>query len=410
MPATIYTSGSGVATQYPNMRKIFRNPRGLQYYYAFSRDVDGAKVHKSADGQNWSLEATLRTIESIGVTYYEDATNQQLVIYVILNTYGPELAYSIYYKRGVIPDNSSLITWGATQLVLEGAAEKYPRYIDGTIALGIKSGEENVWIGCHGTFKEKGTVVFKVVLVYTTTTFPGDAPTWSSEYYLDEPPSTDKSHYVTLTPLDAYYHMHVTWAYENGATFEYHIKGQEMRYTALGTGDVLTAVGQHFAKEYNTAVAVRVGTNRVDIILKTNKLGGYMAHWSWTYGVGWGTGDVVTSEGSIWSYGFTLTIDTGASPNELYVFYVLAGSKNTIRYRTTPVDTISWSTTTSIKDDTTYVLNYMSACRFDEAEGIQILYMKNLIVRFHEISLAPPPPPPAGYSYQNGLVCVQVAG
>lgn len=84
----------------------------------------------------------------------------------------------------------------------------------------------------------------------------------------------------------------------------------------------------------------------------------------------------------------SLTIDTSASPEELYAFYHDVADTQDFHYKTSPVDTISWGTeqTITIAQDITA----LSTAEQDQSGGIHIAGQYGTTVFYHEISLAVP--------------------
>jgi len=118
MPVSVVDSNEEWATLTNTQRKVFRNPRGLKYYYVFCATDTGLKLFKSADGVSWSLVSTINPTLDLccDCNLYDDGT--QLIAYL---TYGSSqlwLENPIFYRRLIIPDDQSDPIIGAEQVVV----------------------------------------------------------------------------------------------------------------------------------------------------------------------------------------------------------------------------------------------------------------------------------------------------
>lgn len=408
MPSTVYASAYVGATWFPQMRKVFRNPRGLKYYYAFFNDYL-LRVYKSADGISWAEEYYSGSVKTVSLTYYQ--ASDRLVIYLAFSRIVD--GYSIYYRRGYILDDSTAITWNDEQLVLEGAsADKTPHYNRPNITIGIKSGKEYVWIGCQKIDSEKGSTVYRVIVVRTTTTFPTGSPSWSSQIVLDSPSSANKVGGISLIAFSAVpYDILAVWYYQH-SSLSIDIKSKEVwdGGSRSATTPTISGVNSGLDLYKRLACMVRTASNRADMLIRSSKKGGYLNHWIYTFGSGWNAGDMVSDEAQIWEYGFALSIDLSSSPSILYAFYNLDGSGSKIKYRTSPTDVISWSITETIDDNSLMLSNFSSSIE-DYENSVQLIYQRRTYpysTRFLEVPIVAPPPA-EGYSYQDALVCVVIA-
>lgn len=129
-----------VATQHETQRKVFKNPRGLGYYYAIHAHdtVGGAhelRMYKSADGITWSLDSTIYVapgsyiIGSSSLCFVDDGSKTVIhIVYSRLLWDGITSKYlsKVYYRRGTIADASHSISWDAAYEILDLIGEPNP--------------------------------------------------------------------------------------------------------------------------------------------------------------------------------------------------------------------------------------------------------------------------------------------
>jgi len=128
-PVTIVAQDNFYALRWENQIRIFRNPRGLKYYYCFVRTTDGLEIYMSANGIEWSYYKTLALLlpyvaaSGVSCWIHEDPVNNRLVLYVVASE-----NYSIRYWRFVISDDQ--VAWAETHdyILVEGT-ESYPKIV-----------------------------------------------------------------------------------------------------------------------------------------------------------------------------------------------------------------------------------------------------------------------------------------
>lgn len=403
MPVTIYTSYAAPATRYTGQRKTFKNPRGLGYYYAagMGSSVDEIKLYKSLDGINWILEKTwTNSLHGIAFTFYEDVTNSRLVIYSVRVNASDQLLY----QRGVIPDDSSSIIWDTQRVVLTGDVQ----ILQQVIQIGIRSGREYVFIVYTEFYTAKGKTWAGIKVVATTTTFPGASPTWSDPYFLYQPEKEGGSDGSleaggpSIAPFSAVRDMFVSWGRVTSASV-YHLMAIELDWNGVSFTIALKDTEDIGTR---TETSNLVDSNNVGHVLTRKKvlpLRYPVYHYKWTIGIGFDGYEEVGYRS--WLYYYNLGIDLTSSPNILYAFWYDNVQEGKIFYKTSPVDTISWSDAATIQDDSEDH-TYPIASYRDYDKKIQAIYTR---YTSHNVRFVEVPPAVLGYSYSDGLVCVQVA-
>lgn len=130
-PVTVIDQNSAQATRFEGQRKVFKNPRGLGYFYALTYydDGDGGtnndfRIYKSVDGETWLYDSVVSNSEGLESASLKFLDNDTLtLVYVVYNTLTS--SYSrIWYKRGYIPDDVHSISWDSQVLILEGTVNQ----------------------------------------------------------------------------------------------------------------------------------------------------------------------------------------------------------------------------------------------------------------------------------------------
>ena len=132
MPVTVESDVKIWATRFEHQRKIFKNPRGLGYYYAlFYKNTTGYDLvlYKSSDGITWAQTPSGTPIkdfgsdiyESASLYYVEDPTNERLIILFVYT----DASGNLFYRRGTVADNASdIVLASEIQLLTQDADNK----------------------------------------------------------------------------------------------------------------------------------------------------------------------------------------------------------------------------------------------------------------------------------------------
>ena len=400
-PETVFTSYGAPATRYSGQRKVFRNPRGLNYYYAAAMGsaVSEILLYKSLDGIDWILEKTwTNSLGGIAFTFYEDPINSQLVIY---NTRS-DAADQLLFQRGIIPDGSSNISWNTQQVILMGDVG----ILQQVIQIGTQSGQEYVFIVYDELYVAQGKTWVGIKVVATTTTFPGASPTWAEPFFLYEPNKEGGDDGSTgaggsaISPFSATRDMFVSWGRVTSGAAAYHMMAVELDWNGIAFTIALKDTEDMGTRTETSNV---VDSNNVGHVITRKKVLPlrYPAyHYKWIVGTGFDEYEEVGSR--CWLYYYNLGIDLTSSPNILYAFWYNDVQEGKVFYKTTPVDTINWSDTVTIQDDSEDI-TYPSASYRDYDKKIQLIYTRYTShdVRFVEVPLLIPPTDPPGIECQQ---------
>ena len=413
MPVFICTANTVQRPRPATQTIVFRNPRGQKWYYAFiNRHFWNAglerrlEIWKSANGVTWTLSNTVRdyTYENLfmNVALYDDGT--QLVIYVATGCNDPnQLGEEISYYRMRIPDAATTPIIGTRQSVVTDHALNMPVIrID-------RNGYVHIIYQDNRVFKEKGVdyPLADTWIVGTTTTYPGDSPSWCTPQQVHSHPDVKYRSWDARVSLV----MFGGTGDIGGAVYASRrsdgtqiLKGRDIvsyngsSYT-LGTETEITTMPNYSEAEYDFNVVCDVdqyahliypyNVSKERLRHKKASAANTVESWS-AYTV------VDDSDNAVYQVALALSIDKSATPNKLYAAYVFSAFQNTyLRWRSSPVDTISWSSESSVVDDTERLFGVSMSDR-DYEQGIYVVYDRwftTLRGRFHEIATVPPPPP-----------------
>lgn len=177
-PASLFNAANGNATKHDHRRAIWKNPRGLKYYYAIIQDgTNGLVLYKSATGSSWSSVATLTADLNhyADVFTYEDAGNSQLIAYAVYSYKDPSATENIYYQRMLIADNASDPACNGTTCSTSTKQDTGKNGGRATISRD-RNGYAHIFQVGDGN-ANAGTIVS---LFASTTNTPGDTPTWTA--------------------------------------------------------------------------------------------------------------------------------------------------------------------------------------------------------------------------------------
>lgn len=357
-------------------RKSFRNPRGLKSYYSFYswfiwNSDEEVRVEYSTTGISWSNTpqtvftydyGTNNRVEAFDIKIEEDSGGSQLVIWAVaIGRDGITGNVQSRYRRGTIADSSSTISWGTEQT------------IDSDI------GYEAVWyqkIAIAHTDNNRLVVAFTEELINKGKDYQlvkligsdgdGATPSWSGEttWYDSSSNSNNQNKGRILFGLENF-----DSSYPN-RVFLYAKLPQLTDTTTYGiatavpewNGTVFSNLGLGSyatpAADSGAALCGLVDTNNkahlvyYDDEATQNSLNHRIAGTAGDDNFGSAT-TIGTTTGTFDAA--TISLDTGPSTDELYVFYHESADSVDFSYRTTPIDSISFSSqfTVSFHSDVT---------------------------------------------------------
>jgi len=351
-------------------RKVFRNPRGQKYYYTVVYETDyEVRLFKSADGSSWSNAGLLVSLgsdnlDSCSLAFFEDVTNNRLVVYFVYNN----LSYALIVRAFPIVDSGSdlgALLWSST---LETAYAYNP-----VIEIGRRSGREYLWVVYQYERTVKGLPYMDLVMKGTTTIKPVTTPTWSTRQTIFSAFTMGFAVYSTIAPLlsardmlvsynaysDGYYYFYTDECDWNGSKFS---KGVSQRRLPAFLNYLLSSVVDSGNKGHTIRYYYSGGVY-------------WLYYIGWQVGVGFVGSDVdLILDGGVY-VSLALGVDVTTSPDFLCAFYTRAGAgqASNVKFKTTPVDVISWSPEKRILDDTIAV-SYLSCCYQDNDMGIGVTY------------------------------------
>jgi hypothetical protein len=402
--ATIDTTTVASATQIETQRAVWRNPRGMQYFYSILQrgTSGGLALYKSADGVTWSFVSQLNagTTLSASASPYDDGANAQLVVYV---AYGQSQTTfqngAISYRRLVIPDGVSTPAIGAEQAVTGKTGDHVSIARDRNGFVHISRWQAG---GCadHG----RGISLFG-----STTANPLDAPAWSAsqDVIFDCSVSSwgDGTSEVAVFGGSSGNILGVVASRKMasdtqlwGINVAGFTPGAGTPY-ALGTAAAVEG-GNTASNVYRPFNIVVDGANVAHVLydlerntscsapsichaLEYRKAAAAQTVQSW--------GSAVVLD-SVTPTTLALSIDKSVSPNKLYAFWH-DGTDTFVRRSTSPVDVATWNVVNTFGDGGTVSISRMQASRELVACRIPLLYTRQtgspLLVRFANFAACP---------------------
>ena len=410
MPVFICSANTVQRPRPATQTGVFRNPRGLKWYYAFmSRWFWNAglerrlEIWKSEDGVTWSLSNTVRDytyeVLHMTVTLYDDGT--QLIVYVATGCNDPmQFGEELSYYRVRIPDHLTTPIVGTRQSALVGDDMTFP-----IIKIDRNGYVHIMWVH-NRTWSEKGVgySYAEPWIMGTTTPYPTDSPSWCSPQQVGTHP--DIKHVsrwgeASLVMFGGTGDIGgVVYASRRSDGTQI-LKGRDIvsyngsSYT-LGTETEITTMPNYGDANYTFEV-IRDVDQYAHLIYPhtvTNERVRHKKASAINTVESWDAYTVVDdSNNTVYSITVALSIDRSATPNVLYASYIFSAYQNNVlRWRSSPVDTIDWSDESSVVDDTER-LTWLSMSDRDYEQGIYVTYDRwyaTLRGRFHEIPLAVP--------------------
>ncbi|HKZ90459.1 MAG TPA: PKD domain-containing protein, partial [Thermoplasmata archaeon] len=391
-----------------NTRVVFRNPRGLQQRYVIYKDtLNGDLVYRfSESGCQWSGKQVISsaTPSNFEVAVHDSGSDFRVYFAVVESSV-------VKYRMGVVADSSSFIAFEPEIVV---------RLVTQTLM------ERPLAVSIARTYNGRLVVAYATDItvagrVYRTThligsTDDGPAPAWAGDILWDNPSSSvnnankDEVYYSVASFGPTYPNRFLFAASVPESTDTVHSK--VVTADAEWNGATFTRTGPTLLREtveHGDSLACIVDANQVAHCLVEDTSDLFSAKATSPGTDDWaGLSSVVDVANE--SGRSTLSIDSSRTPNVLYAIYDKSStgplrSTTDFFYKTSPVDTISWSaeTTVSYPQD---VEDIVSATR-DSLDGIHVAGERaGDVVFYHEIKLSLPPPPPTISSFPS---CVQAS-
>lgn len=378
MPVDVKSVSSSTATQIETQRKVFRNPRGLQYYYAFFVHGSIINCRKSLDGSSW-VDAGLGTVNGLdpSIWIYEHVAGSRLIIYL---TYKDETNNYIMYRWLRLGDSFSSLSYVGAEQTVDLADE-------GNFKPMIFVGRQGyIHIVYEKDIKSKGKNYYHVYIASTTSTHPtSDSPTWTKVKVFDATTEDYRSWAFGSPCFGSTYEGIVGYEHSDAA---YEVRGKNFQWNGsshtIGTERTINYVSKDGQKNL---VVEDAGTHGIAhyVFIGGN---GYIFIMKWTIGTGFGSPLNILS---VNCDSIAIGIDRTSSTPQLIVFYKKNGVSGDFFYKTADVDWSvlgDWSSETKIDDDT-FSCNYLS-CSYEDWNGdskIQLIYTRQLTVRYAEVDL-----------------------
>ena len=408
MPYTICDSKYVFGTVYPPQMRVFRNPRGLKWYYAFvmrQYQIGGSifedlNLYKSETGETWTLVSNIETVPMMcSCALYDDGT--QLIVYLVYGRYlADDVDRTIYYRRIRIPDTTSTPSIGASDVVDTGMGNCRP------IIKLDRNGYIHVGFIRRRDIKIKG-ITWRLNEPYikgTTVPYPPDNPVWTGLIQIDVHPDIEFGSWFSKISLVMFGGTGdiggCVYSIRDSAGVPY-IRGCDIvswdgSSYSLGTISDVSSIPDWGYMDWSFR-AVSDEDDHAHVIYPHNVTNERIRHRkasavntveSWeAYTV------VDDSNNSPEVDSVTLSLDKSVTPNDLYAIYVFGTYENyRLRWRRTPVDTISWGSESSISDDTVKIRRTSASFR-EYVNAFHVIYQRYVdgnLIRYCEIPLVVP--------------------
>ena len=397
------------ATRIVQQRKVFRNPRGQGYYYAFVENPFYTwGFYKSVDGISWYPTDIQILIElrSPSLWIHEDVPNDRLLVYIA--TIGVAVADQDVDVRCYKIDD------GTTRPELLWHAEDVGVKTDDThFATICLAGNGYLWVVWADEYVNKGKIRGRIRARCSTSTYPTSEPTWTSvvevfdtEVNPDGMVSNGTYPKPSVIPLTATANVAITWSIRD-ITKSYYLYGKTGSYNGTGNPTVGTLVefttpapsmgeSESLLAPLHSIVAESGVDSDVFVLFVSSTLNLICEKWDVS-------ANTKSSFGTLYAGdvdSLVLSIDKTSSPDNLFAFYhVVTGDVN---YKVSGVDAVDWSSEETIDDDTE-TLDYLSSTYEDwKGDGeIQVVYIRQttLVIRHAEVSVVVVPPKELKYSH-----------
>jgi hypothetical protein len=203
-PSTVYDSGIAYPTRNTWQNRVFKNPRGQEYYWALVQTgTTSSAWYYSSDGSTWYAEgetvSTYTTTGGSSTWIIEDASNSRLLVYCV----------SIFTSAGV--DYIGV----ECDAIADSTAAMTELWKDNSVATETDDGLDNpsiciddddyLWISWVDEYTSSGKQRFDTYVAVSSTTKPTSAPSWSSAKIYDGSSDTYNSNPSScqIVPLTA---------------------------------------------------------------------------------------------------------------------------------------------------------------------------------------------------------------
>jgi hypothetical protein len=418
-PTTVMTGDESDATRIEQQRKVWKNPRGLGYYYALSQnDSDGTEdifeFFTSSDGSSWENVTFLDDpTDTAGVSFFEmlggqggpdtwieeDDANSRTLVYVVstgrqqsdgTKSYSQSLWITAYAINDTLHDFDWL--WNGS---IAGPTD------DDIHNANIVVDEDGyLWASWTDEFTNKGKQRNQLRVTRTTTTYPTSAPSWETIVNIyGEDGSSEHSDglrcnsgpYIRseLVPVTATHNVSVVFSY-------FDVTPDPDTYAILGIG--LTAPGGSITEDTTVTIdsivgdllhssVAESGVNSDVFVAYQDTLSTGISLHKWDISADSSASYGIVEDQDVWQTTLSLSIDKNADPDMLYCFWANSTTGD-FYYDSTEVDAFSLEGKQKVDDDSEAIDHMTSSYEDWTGDGeLQLIYttQTNNYVRFHSI-------------------------
>ena len=340
MTVVVQTSASLLLSKGQH-RTCFRNARGLKYYYSFYYDTANSELRyeTSAGGVTWGSAAAVTTDDPdcFDVKYHNDGS--QMEVWVVWHTGG-----TIKYRAGTVADAASAITWAGAAQTIDGSIEDT---LAGAHCIAIARTDNDEMVVAFtedDTIKGKDYRFTKLI----GSNGSGAAPTWSGEATWDNPSGSSNNQnkdqvWFGLESFSSSYgdRTFIFARVPLASTTDYQLMTAAPNWDQGGAGFTNTTQASWYTGSGGVTICGLIDeADKVHFVYRrTNQLIHRLGATAGDDDLG--TETAIISSGAS-SDPATISLDTGPATDLLYVFYKRSNTLDWY-YRSTPVDTISFS-------------------------------------------------------------------
>lgn len=341
MTDTVYTNSQPRLSQ-GHQRIVFRNPRGLKYYYALYFSSTGFYIAYSSDGTDWVSTTQIANydinFQSFDVKIQDNGSLLKVrIIWHEGNT--------LNYRYGTIADDSGGITLYSERIIRTGIISPLPGYHCCAIAR-TYNGNLVVGYSSDATIHNKS---YRGVLLWGSSG-DGQNPTWVDQESIFSGTSENNNQnkdqvWFSMEGEDSDNPDRILYAgrFPNGDTnTAYDCLTDEIDWNGSVWGDESPTTLLSIDDDHGLYVSALIDDSNYYHCLVWDGANARLDHFK-SASVGaddWGSANTVSTSAVD---ACTLTLDTGPATDLLYAFYHDSADTQDFNYKTSPVDTISWS-------------------------------------------------------------------
>ncbi|NQT07550.1 hypothetical protein HQ586_00585 [Candidatus Bathyarchaeota archaeon] len=350
-PVNLNTGAKHLGPLPIHQRRLFRNPRGLMYYYALSQDDADNEYYfyKSVDGVTWA-RSTVVVDDGIGfdgdpfLWIYEDPGNSRLIVYIAYWAAITTITAEAFTIADGGSDPASL--WSNTVDTDAGASHLETPSI-------CLADDGYLWVAWIHDYVSKGKNRYDVRCKCSTSTYPTSAPGWSTESVVFDGSGTDATGFesmVVVVPLTATADVGIVYKYYV-AGLGYVLKAKTGTYAGAGApslgGAVTLDADTGAVRAFS--VVTETGANSDVFVLYMDVDAGAIYCRKWDVSAG-----TSAAFGTVLAASRRCNLSINRTTETLYAFYEDQAAGK-LYFKTSPESAASWSSEYTVDDNSTAI-------------------------------------------------------